>query len=145
MGKILYSVCALIVLVFALAGSVFAESCKTCNGKIEEGGKFSVRVPKVTGMESQAFDDIGCAVVSRNGECATRQSIFDSNAVVRDYITGEEIPAEKAYFVLKTGISTPAGYGIAAFKNKAEAEKFSAEHGQGKVVKWWELVDEKLK
>ena len=99
----------------------------------------------ISGMESQNFNDIGCAVISRNGECATRQGIFDGGAATYDYVSGEQVPVEKAYFVLKTDVKTPGGFGIVAFKDKAEAEKFSAGHGKGKVVKWFELVDEKLK
>ena len=126
------------------AGNVCAEECAGTNTKITDGiRKFSVIVPK--GMENQAFDDIGCGVVSRNNECATRQMLFDSNAVVVDYTSGEELPAEKAFFVLRTDIQTPKGFGIVAFKDKARAEKFSAEHGKGKIVRWFELVDEKLK
>jgi len=138
---LLLALCA----VLAVAGApADAEECAGTNAKITDGvRKFSVAVPK--GMEHQAFDDIGCAVVSRNNECATRQLLFDSNAVVVDYATGEELPAEKAWFVLKTDVQTPRGYGIVAFKDKTRAEKFSAEHGKGKVVRWFELIDEKLK
>ncbi len=122
-----------------------AEECSS-SARIDEAGKrFSVVTNKVSGMEAQSFSDIGCAVVSRNGECATRQGMFDDNALVYDYTTGDQVRADKAYFVLKTGIASPQGYGIVAFKDKAEAEKFSAAHGKGKVVKWFELVDEKLK
>ncbi len=122
-----------------------ADECSS-GATIDEAGKrFSVVTNKVSGMEAQSFNDIGCAVLSRNGECATRQGMFDDNAVVYDYATGEQVKADKAYFVLKTGVPTPRGYGIVAFKDKAEAEKFSAAHGKGKVVKWFELVDEKLK
>lgn len=128
------------------AGTVSAEDCGTGKAKITDANrKFSVELKKSSGMEDQSFDDIGCAVVSRNGECATRQGIFDGNAVVVDYLSGEAMPAEKAYFVLRTAIPTPRGYGIVAFKDKAHAEKFSREHGNGKIVKWFELVDEKLR
>lgn len=133
----------LAVLMISLTGAASGEECSS---KIDEAGKkFSVVLRYVSGMESQSFNDIGCAVVSRNGECATRQGIFDGGAAAYDYPSGEEVPVEKAYFVLKTDVKTPAGYGIIAFRDKAEAEKFSAGHGKGKVVKWWELVDEKLK
>jgi hypothetical protein len=129
--------------------SSVVESRGECVGssvKIDDAGrKFAVILPAGSGMEAQSFDDIGCAVLSRNGECASRQSMFDTNAVVYDYQTAERLPAEKAYFVLRTGITTPQGYGIVAFKDKAEAVRFSSGHGNGKVVKWFELVDEPLK
>jgi len=127
------------------AGPKKAAVCSQCNMLINEADrKFSAFLPNVSGMGPSSYNDIGCAVASRNRECATRQMTFDSNAVVYDYVTEEEVLAEKAFFVLKTDVRTPAGYGIVAFKDKAQAEKFAAEHGKGKVVRWFELVDEKL-
>lgn len=134
------------LIVSASAGTSWAE-CGSSRMKIDDNNrKFSVVVPRSSGLGGeQSYDDIGCAVADRNGECATRQGMFDSAAVVYDYLTGEELPAEKAYFALKTDVKTPQGFAIVAFKDKAEAEKFSAAHGKGKVVKWFELIDEKLK
>jgi hypothetical protein len=143
--KLKYHLAILSVLLLAGFSSARAEECSS-SARVDEAGKrFSVVTNKVSGMEAQSFSDIGCAVVSRNGECATRQGMFDDNAVVYDYASGEQVRADNAYFVLTTGVPTPQGYGIVAFKNKAEAEEFSAAHGKGKVVKWFELVDEKLK
>jgi copper chaperone NosL len=122
-----------------------AAVCSYCNRMINEADrKFSVSLPNVKGMGPSTFDDIGCAVASRNNECATRQMTFDGNAVVYDYLTEEAVPAEKAFFVFKADVRTPMGYGIVAFKDKAQAEKFAAEHGKVKVARWFELVDEKL-
>ena len=127
-----------------LAGGVRAEECGSA--KIDEATrKFSVELRGASGMEDQSFDDIGCAVQSRNNECATRQGIFDSNARTWDHATGEQVPVEKAYFVLRTDVQTPKGFGIVAFKDKAQAEAFSEAHGKGKVIKWYQLVDEPLR
>jgi hypothetical protein len=129
-----------------LASPVQAQECKSMSAALaHQAKKFAVVVPRTAGMEAQAYDDIGCGVVSRNSECATRQGIFDSNALVYDYLTEEQVPAEKAYFVLGTDVRTPRGYGIVAFKDREKAGQFSAGHGGGKVVRWFELVDEKLK
>jgi copper chaperone NosL len=120
--------------------------CNQCNMKINEADKkFSVSLPSVSGRGPAAYDDIGCAIVSRNSEYATRQVVFDSNAVVYDYLTVEAIPAEKAFFAFRSNVRTPMGYGIVAFKDKAQAEKFAEEHGKVKVLRWFELVDEKIK
>jgi len=119
--------------------------CSVCNMMVtEKNKKFSVALPNVKGLGPSSYDDIGCAAISRNNECATRQMIFDSNAVVYDFTTGEAVPVEKAYFAFKSSAWTPMGYGIVAFKDKAGAEKFAAEHGKVKVVRWFELVDMKL-
>ena len=123
-----------------------SAACSQCKNTINAAAKkFSVVMPKVPPMSSSAYDDIGCAVIARNNECATRQMTFDGNAIAHDYLTSVEVPVEAAYFVLKTDVSSPRGYGIVAFRNKGEAEKFSAEHGKGKVIRWFELVDENLK
>ena len=131
---------------FAAAGRADDQKkpsvCSECNMNItEKNMKFSVTLPNVKGMGPSSYDDVGCAVISRNKECATRQMTFDGNAVVHDYVTGEEVPAEKAFFAFKSNAWTPMGYGIVAFKDKAEAEKFAAEHGKVKVVRWFELVE----
>ena len=119
--------------------------CALCNMKVADTEKkLSVFMPNVSGMGPSHFCDIGCAVQSRNNECATRQMTFDGNAVAYDFPSGEAVPVEKAFFVLKTDIKTPMGYGIVVFKDKAMAEKFASEHGKGRVVRWFELVDEKL-
>ena len=139
------------VMIFSTAAAGRADDqkkpilCSECNMKISEANKkFSVVLPNVKGMGPSSYDDVGCAVFSRNKECATRQMTFDSNAIVYDYLTVEEVPAEKAFFAFKSSAWTPMGYGIVAFKDKAQAEKFAAEHGKVKVVRWFELVDEKL-
>jgi copper chaperone NosL len=120
-------------------------ACSVCNMKVSEAGKkFSVVLPNVSGMGPASFCDIGCAIISRNGECATRQMTFDGNAIVYDLLTGETVLAEKAFFAYKSSFRTPMGYGIVAFKDKVQAEKFAAEHGKVKVVRWFELVDLKL-
>ena len=122
-----------------------AAACSQCNKMINDADrKFSAFLPNVSGMGPSSYDDIGCAVASRNSECATRQMTFDSNAVVYDYVTEEAVFAEKAFFVLTSDVRTPMGYGIVAFKDKARAVKFAAEHGKVKVVRWFQLVDEKL-
>jgi copper chaperone NosL len=120
--------------------------CPVCNMQVADADKkFSAYLPNVSGMGPSTFDDIGCAVQSRNTECASRQTTFDSNAVVYDFVSGEAVPAEKAFFAFKSTFRTPMGYGIVAFKDKTQAEKFAVEHGKVQVVKWFELVDMKLK
>jgi copper chaperone NosL len=122
-----------------------ASVCALCNMKVTDAEKkVSAYMPNIKGMGPWHYCDIGCAVQSRNNECATRQMVFDGNAVVYDLFTGEAVPAEKSFFAFKSSFRTPMGYGIVAFKDKAEAEKFALKHGKVKVIRWFELVDEKL-
>ena len=134
---------SLFALLLGISSQSMADECAGA-GKIGEGEKnFSVVLAKASGMAAQSFNDIGCAVISRNSECASRQSAFDDGAKTYDYRNGEELPVEKAYFIIRSGEKTPRGFGIVAFKDKTEAEQFSAAR-KGKVVKWFELVEEKL-
>jgi len=135
---------SLFALLLGIASQGMAEDCAGA-GRIGEGEKkFSVVLAKAAGMAAQSFNDIGCAVISRNSECASRASAFDAGAKTYDYRSGEELPVEKAYFLMQSGEKTPRGFGIVAFKDKAEAENFAAARGKGKVIKWLELVEEKL-
>ena len=121
-----------------------AHTCKNCDMKFNDAEKkFSVVVPR--GIEFSEFDDVGCALVWKNGECAMRQDAFDNNAVVYDYRTEEAVPIQSAFFVVEAGIKTPMGYGIVAFKIRAQAEQLVAELKKGKVVKYAELDSLKLK
>jgi hypothetical protein len=105
--------------------------------------KFSVVVPR--GIEFSEFDDVGCALVWKNGECAMRQDAFDNNAVVYDYRTEEAVPIQSAFFVVEAGIKTPMGHGIVAFKVREQAEQLVAGLKKGRVVKYAELDSLKLK
>lgn len=138
----------IVVLVFATSVIAAEESstCRKCSKKIIEAEKkFSVVMPKVPGMEGSSFDDIGCAITWRNGECANRQSNFDSNALTFDFGTGEQVAMEKAFYAVGAGVRTPMGFDIVAFKEKAAAEKLVAASGKGRVIKLFELVDLPLK
>ena len=121
-----------------------AHTCKNCNMNFDNAGKkFSVVVPK--GIEFSEFDDIGCALLWKNGECAMRQDAFDNNALVYDYRTEESVPIQSAFFVVEAGLKTPMGHGIVAFKVREQAEQLVAELKKGKVVKYAELDSLKLK
>jgi copper chaperone NosL len=143
--SLIISILLLATLTVYAAEQKKAAVCSYCNMMINEADrKFTVTLPHVSGMGPSSYDDIGCAIMSRNSEYATNQVVFDSNAVVYDYLTAEAIPAEKAFFAFRSNVRTPMGYGIVAFKDKAQAEKFAAEYGKVKVLRWFELVDVKL-
>ena len=97
-----------------------------------------------TGKTEAAFTDIGCALVYRKTLCASESVDFDENAVVHDYNTGEAIAFETSFYVADSGVETPAGYGIIAFKDKASAEKFTAA-GKGGILKFYDLTIMEIK
>ncbi len=118
--------------------------CNKCNMKIPEANrKYSVTLTE--GIEPMAFDDIGCSMLWRDGECAMRMSAFDSNARVYDYLTGEPVVIENAFFVSGPEIKTPMGYGIIAFKTREQAASVAARSGKSKVLTYQELTSLQLK
>lgn len=139
------AIVVLAFLSFPLTDRALADdpACQGARVKIsEENRRFSVLVPVSSGLGgARVYEDIGCAVIARNEECAMRQSMFDRAALAHDYRSGAEFAVEKMYFVLKTGVKTPGGSGLVAFSEKVAAETFSSRQGKGKVLKWYELVD----
>lgn len=112
--------------------------CKQCNMKLtDEHKRFSVIVP--AGIEFSAFDDLGCAMLWKAGECAMRQGAFDDNAVAHDQATGREVPVQKAFFVIGSGVRTPMGFGVLAFGSKEAAEEFIAAQKQGTIVSYADM------
>lgn len=113
-------------------------ACRVEPAKIEAAHrKFSLLnhalVPAV------AFSDIGCAIIARKNFCAMEMVAFDGNSIVYDYRTGEELPAEKAYFVVSAAVSTPFGFGVVALGDKEAAERLLAELGGGRLLLFDEL------
>jgi copper chaperone NosL len=142
--------CATLATAFVFGGIVSAAektaptTCKVCNGKIAEPEKkFSVTV--LEGLEPSAFDDLGCAVLWYQGECAMRQSAFDNYALAHDHASGEPIPVEQAYYAFGPAIKTPAGHGIAAFRSRDDAEDFADKHGGARVLQYPDLMTLQLK
>lgn len=141
-----------IILISVLSFPVYAEEvkkglapiCTQCNMAISDKNiKFSVADTK--SLQKVMFDDIGCALLWRDQQCATMQDSFDSNAVTYDYYTAEAIKMSDAFFVIDSGVNTPMGYGILAFKSKDEAERFLKESRKGKILNYQELLTIKLK
>lgn len=142
----------LIVLVLVLSFTVYAEEvkrglapiCTLCNMAISDKNiKFSVADTK--SLQKVMFDDIGCALLWRDQQCATMQDSFDSNAITYDYYTTEVVNMRDAFFVIDSGVNTPMGYGILAFKSKDKAERFLRETHRGKILTFQELLMIKLK
>lgn len=136
--------CSPIMLYPARAEAAPPAVCSVCNMNIEESNKrFSVVDAKSN--EKAAFDDIGCALIWREELCASKLMSFESNAEVFDYNTAESVAIENASFVVESGVKTPMGYDIIAFRDKQSAERFVAEAGKGNVVPYSKLSVPKRK
>lgn len=88
-----------------------------------------------------SYNDIGCAMIWRENQCTAIQTTFDSTAVAFDFLDGEEVPVDKAYFVRGSGIDTPMHFGVVAFKSREAAERFVEEHPGGIIVTYEELLN----
>jgi copper chaperone NosL len=83
--------------------------------------------------QSKRFDDIGCMIDFLNKNKNKVKAYW-----VNDFQTKEPLHAENAFFVDSDSIITPMGFGIVAFKSKAEAEKF-AEKNKAEVASFSKL------
>lgn len=82
-------------------------------------------------FKSLAFDDIGDMI----GHMRKHPELIPVGVWVHDYESEDWIEAETAYFVESSSIRSPMGHGIAAFADKAAAERLAAET-EGKVLDW---------
>lgn len=142
----------LIIFIFLFTFSVLAEEvkkglvplCTSCNMPIlDKNIKFSVS--DTESLQKVMFDDIGCALIWRDQQCATMQDSFDSNATTYDYYTSEPVRLSDAFYVIQSGVNTPMGYSIIAFKNRNRAEGFLKESKKGRILSYQELLQIKLK
>ncbi len=80
----------------------------------------------------QLFDDIGCMAYEAHDRALTAAGFF-----VHDYTSGSWLRADEAVFAISSEITTPMGYGTAAFAGTADAQ---AHAEQGTIVAWDEVL-----
>jgi len=85
-------------------------------------------------FKSLAFDDIGDMI----SHMRKHPELIPVGVWVHDYDSEEWIDAETAYFVESSAIRSPMGHGVAAFADKAAAERLAADT-EGKVLDWAHL------
>ncbi len=109
------------------------DRCDVCNMLVPNDHNATQIV--LNDGRSLKFDDIGCMVVWEEDN-----GLDDVNArYVRDYHTEEWILIEGATFAYDYTFRTPMAYGVIAFANKEEAEKFVEEEGKGVVLSYEDL------
>ena len=138
---IVLSIVIPLVALWGSPGSRAAEpdlaSCKVAPSELAPAAAFSLKNEALT--PGVAFLDLGCAMVWRRQLCAMDMVAFDGNSLVRDYATGREVAAEKAWYVLGAGVETPYGFGIVAFERRASAEDLVARRGTGRIATFDDL------
>ncbi|GAB4387359.1 MAG: hypothetical protein Kow0025_00470 [Thermodesulfovibrionales bacterium] len=125
----------------ALAGAALAGQCGDGWDKItDDNRRFALENPVL----QVRIADIGCAILYRGDQCGTDQVRFDESSVVHDYLTGEPVPFREAHFVAGSGVETPGGYGIVAFREEESARRFVSERGEGAVLSHSDLLKVEL-
>lgn len=109
--------------------------CEGCAGPITaENLKFSGAIVDAPPAGTTYFGDIGTMI--RHVQKVGRLTGY---GWVHDYATGAWIDAQKAVYVVDSGVTTPAGSGVVAFADKAAAAA-RAEKG-GFVQTWAQLLN----
>lgn len=119
-------------------------ACMICGESFDETQlKFAAYMKKA--KKPQCFDDIGCMLKVRDGNCTSTQMIMDAKMTVRDFENGEEVKARDAFFVIGSAQKTPHGYGIIAFSQRSRADAFSAGIAGSRVMDYETMVETDLK
>jgi len=143
---VIFSVALVFTLAIMTATLLHAETSdesndiefRTCSQSMDiTDVRFSARA--IIGVEVQ-FDDIGCAIIWRNLQCALDQATFDSKATVRDFNDLSSVLMSKAFYVLDKRLQSPIGFGLAAFSDMRSAKDFIKSKGSGKLLTYKEVI-----
>jgi len=118
-----------------------ASVCQVCKEEITaDQVKFAAYIPE--GKRPRGFHDLGSMLTWRNKQCMSTTMDLDENLIVRDYDTCEEVEIGNAFFLVRSGIETPHGYGVVAFKTREGAERHQADAPGSRVLDYESLLDE---
>ncbi|GBC71358.1 hypothetical protein HRbin02_01139 [Candidatus Calditenuaceae archaeon HR02] len=114
------------------------DRCRRC-------GMFISRLEFAAGLLLQGeqrwrfYDDVGCFASDYNDLLSAGKTVADAR--VFDYISKEELDAQRAYYVLADpkNLWTPMSYGVVAVGSRGEAENL-AERFQGEVMDFWSML-----
>lgn len=98
------------------------DICDECSMIINEA-RFAASYVTTTG-DVRRFDDIG-GMLAHDAKTAEDVHIY----WVHDFISETWLDAEKAAFVLDSGVNSPMGWGVVAFADQERARTYIAEHG----------------
>jgi copper chaperone NosL len=125
MKKALTSILLLLLAASALPGSAYAEpmeipegsKCHICGMKVDPGSPYSAQM--VEDGTLLPFCDIGDML-----HYYKKQQEKPAELYIRDTQSRKWTEAQGAFYVKSDAFSTPMGWGIVAFSDKEEAEKF---------------------
>lgn len=110
------------------------EECIHCKMKIVDL-KFNAQLQTSKG-KIHHFDSIECLIdwLEQN------KNIEIKNAWVKDYLTGEWIEYQKAYYLASKNLPSPMGAFLSGYKSKEEVEKIKQEK-EGQILQYNDLVN----
>ncbi len=115
------------------------EKCHRC-GMIISDIRYAAAIYVGGGVnEWWKYDDVGEMAL----DYFEKKDSYEFLAVrVYDFLTGEEVDGYKAWYVVADPkeLWTPMGYGVIAFKDRADAEKVAEEHN-GVIMDWNKLIE----
>lgn len=111
------------------------DGCHACKMKLMDN-KFGAELVTKKGKVYK-FDDINCMLNFYNYGSESKDNI--ALTLIIDFSQPEMlIDASKAFFIHSENIKSPMASNIAAFENKADAEKMNNEWN-GKILRWEEV------
>ncbi len=127
-ARTLYCIAFLCSIIFGWAspGSSHAQpfavpegtKCAECGMSVNEKSKFVSEVVTSDGKKS-FFCDIGDMLVHFKSDRGKLKTVY-----VKDYVNGNWITGERAFYVHDKRFSTPMSWAIAAFREESEAKKW---------------------
>jgi len=109
------------------------DVCDQCNMIISEE-KYAAAFWTSDG-QAHRFDDIGGMLEFHAAHVEEVASFW-----VHDWLSSEWISAEKAFFVMDSGVTTPMGYGIVAFAAREDADALAYGQSNSRVLTFDELT-----
>lgn len=97
------------------------DTCAKCHMGVKNTGYAAQYITEDN--KSVKFDDIGCMEKYAN----EHTDVKIAGKFIQDANSKEWVKYEEATYVLAADVPTPMGYGVHAFKDKAEAEKFATD------------------
>lgn len=112
------------------------DVCAKCGMSVKDSG-YAAELIADNGKVYK-FDDLGCLLAYQKNN----PGVAAAARYVQDAGSHAWVALEQAFYVLSKDVDTPMGYGIRAFSQKADAQKFaSARKDKPKVVGFADLPE----
>ncbi|WP_414049185.1 nitrous oxide reductase accessory protein NosL [Macrococcus animalis] len=110
------------------------DKCKVCNMMIDHPEQAAQMV--FNNEDHYIFDDVGCLIEQYKQEDKKEIGMM----YVKDYKSNKWIDAQKAHYAYNEKIWTPMNYGVAAFKDKKERDRYASKYSESKKMQFNDLL-----